>query len=243
MPPEYRRQSRSYTILWMFVVLVLLVLAFYLGSHFAMQPAPQQPVVATSTPVVVQAGTEYYANPSEWQTYTDTTAGYSVAYPITFSTSEPNLPKPSTAWLTNNSANTTGLQTFTLTTPAAFEPQTNFLDATLSIGYSMTTKALQNCLTAVNGEATSTNSINSPQGTDVINNATFTVFTLSNPGAGNLYDTTSYRTIHAGACYAVEYTIHSAELGNYPTSYNLQQFDEAQVSAVLDRIVGTFTFL
>jgi hypothetical protein len=45
----------------------------------------------------------------------------------------------------------------------------------------------------------------------------------------------------AGACYAVEYSIHSAQLANFPSSYQLQQFNEAQMEAVLNNIVGTFT--
>jgi hypothetical protein len=233
MPPR-RRTSYSYGILWVIAALILMVLAFYVGTHFSTAQTPA-PVVATTTPSVVVEGAAYYANPSEWQTYTNNTGGYSIEYPTDFDTVEPTSVAPTTDWMANNIAQAPGIKSFTLTIPAAFEPQTNFVDATLTIGYSQNTKAIANCLIAQNGEATSTSQTNT--------NATFATFTLSNAGAGQLYDTTSYRTTHAGACYAVEYTIHSTELGNFPASYNMQAFDEQQVQTVLNTIVGTFTFL
>jgi hypothetical protein len=236
MPPEYRRQRRSTLVLWIIVVLAFLVIAFYVGTRFAPMPTLQPSVIATTTaPTVVQAGAEYYSNPAEWQTYSDTSAGYSIAFPIDFTVTEPTSVKASTSWRMNNIDQTSGVQTFTLVVPAAFEPQTNFANAMLTVGSSQSTKALSDCLIAQNGEATSS--------TQVINGSTFTIFTSSNPGAGQLYDTTSYRTTHASTCYAIEYTIHSSQLGNFPASYDLQQFDENQVDAVLNTIVGTFTFL
>ena len=70
-----------------------------------------------------------------------------------------------------------------------------------------------------------------------------TVFSINDAGAGNLYDKTSYRAVRGGTCWAIEYTVHSTQIANYPDSYNLQPFDEARVKAVLDRLVGTFAFL
>jgi hypothetical protein len=79
--------------------------------------------------------------------------------------------------------------------------------------------------------------------TTTINGVMFTIFKSASAGAGNFYDTTSYRTIHLGSCFAVEYTVHSNQIANYPSSYNLQPFDENKVTAVLDLMVGTFKFL
>lgn len=76
-----------------------------------------------------------------------------------------------------------------------------------------------------------------------MNGIVFTVFHSNDAGAGNYYETTSYRTLHAGQCYAIEYTIHSGQIANYPARYGLKPFDEAQLTDVLDRIVGTFKFL
>lgn len=223
-------------LIWILLVILVVALAFYLGMRTG---GSISSATATSTPVVARtsppAGSNYYSNPAQWQTYTDTSAGYSISYPTDFSVDEPTSISPSTDWRMNNVDQAPGIKTFTLTVPAAFEPQTNFVGATLTVGYSQNNTALADCLIAQNGEATSS--------TQMIGNTTFTVFTLSNPGAGQLYDTTSYRTTHAGACYAVEYTVHSAQLGNFPSSYGLQQFDESQVDAVLNQIVGTFSFL
>lgn len=230
------QKNRGSAVVWIVVLIVFAAAAFYLGLHYGTPAPAQNPVIATSTsPVVVQEGSEYYSNVAEWQSYQDTAAGYAIAYPIDFSTDEPLSLKSSTDWLTNNVAQAPGFKIFTLTIPKVFEPQTNFSDATLTVGYSKNAAALADCLIAQNGESTST--------PVAINNADFTVLTSNDAGAGNLYETTSYRTTHAGACYVVEYTVHSAQLGNYPTSYNLSQFDETRVRGVLDTIVGTFRFL
>ena len=76
----------------------------------------------------------------------------------------------------------------------------------------------------------------------MINGIDFTVFHFSDAGAGNIYETTSYRTVHGGQCWAIEYTIHSSQIGNYPPKYGLQPFNEATLHDVLDRIAGTFKF-
>ena len=78
--------------------------------------------------------------------------------------------------------------------------------------------------------------------TTTIGGTLFSKFRFTAAGAGSIYDTTSYRTVHAGACYAIEYTIHSSQIANYPSTYNLKPFSAAPLTAVLDRIVGTFQF-
>jgi hypothetical protein len=75
-----------------------------------------------------------------------------------------------------------------------------------------------------------------------INGITFTAFNFAGAGAGNYYETTSYRTLHAGQCYAVEYTVHSGQIANYPASYDLQPFNESKINTVMQAVVGTFKF-
>ena len=135
-------------------------------------------------------------------------------------------------------ANAPGIKYFTLTVPRAFEPQTNFVDATLTVGASANNTAVAQCLTPdqSGGPATATSSA-------TINGINFTVFKSTGAGAGNYYETTSYRTLHAGECYAVEYTVHSGQIANYPASYNLQPFNEQQIDSVMQNIVGTFKFM
>ena len=99
--------------------------------------------------------------------------------------------------------------------------------------------AVQQCLTP---DQTGVPNAGAPA-TTTINGIVFTIFQSADAGAGNYYQTTSYRTLHAGACYAVEYTLHSSQILNYPAQYNLQQFDPNKVTDVLNRIVGTFKFM
>jgi len=124
-----------------------------------------------------------------------------------------------------------------LTIPSAFEPQTNLADATLTVGGSKNSAAIAECLTPdqSGGPATATSSV-------TIDGIPFVLSTFNSAGAGNLYATASYRTIHAGECYAIEYTIHSSQIANYPSSYNLQPFDASKISSLMQTIINTFKF-
>jgi hypothetical protein len=81
-----------------------------------------------------------------------------------------------------------------------------------------------------------------PTSSVAINGTGFTVFHSVGAGAGNFYETTSYRTLRAGQCWAIEYTIHSSNIGVYPPEYGLKPFDETKLHDVLDRIAETFCF-
>ncbi len=223
------------------IALILFVALPFIGFWYGMQygelvaPINNLSVAATTSTAV---GAAYYSNTTEWQTDANNTAGgFSIAYPIDFPIIDSYSAAPSTDWRAGANG-TPGITYFTLTIPSAFEPQTNFADAKLTVGGSAAQAAVANCLALdpTGGPAMATSSV-------TINGIQFTVFKSSDVGAGNIYETTSYRTMHAGECYAVEYTIHSSEIGNYPPQYNLQQFDESQLTDVLDRIVGTFKFM
>lgn len=177
----------------------------------------------------------YYKNISEWQT-DQNNGGWSIAYPIDFETNDVYSPTPVDNWREGSSGGP-GLQPFTLTIPRAFEPQTNFVGAALTVGMSSNSKAVAQCLVP------ETTDNQTSVATTTINGIVFTVVHLTDVGAGNIYETTSYRTLHAGQCYAIEYTIHSAQIGNYPPEYGLVPLDEVKLHDVLDRIVGTFKFL
>lgn len=176
----------------------------------------------------------YYKNVSEWQTYQDN-AGWSIAYPIDFNVENFYLPTPVDNWRAGTSGGP-GLQLFKLTIPKALEPQTNFNEAVLSVGMSSNKKAITQCLIAETTDGRTSTS------TMMINDTVFTIFHFADVGLGNYYETTSYRTLHAGQCYAVEYTIHSSQIMNYPLEYHLKPFNEMKLRDVLDRIVGTFRF-
>ena len=78
--------------------------------------------------------------------------------------------------------------------------------------------------------------------TTQIAGATYTVLHSSDAGAGNFYDTTSYRISRNSQCYAIEYIIHYANIKNFPKG-TVKQFDEASLAAKLDAIARSFAFL
>jgi hypothetical protein len=193
---------------------------------------------AATTTGSADTAAAYYNDPAEWQTDTNNTAGgFSIAYPIDFDYSDNYPATLSTDWRVNAN-NVSGIKYFTLTVPRAFEPQTNFGDATLTVGASGATAAITACMTPDQGggPAIATSSA-------TINGTTFTIFKSSDAGAGNYYETTSYRTLHANKCYAVEYTVHSAQIANYPSSYGLQPLNEQKINSLMQNIIGTFKFL
>lgn len=157
----------------------------------------------------------YYTNVSEWQAYANNSPGWGIAYPVDFETQgSPGK--------------------FELVVPRLFEPHTNFAEAKLTVGQSI---PASDCMKPTPGGP-----VPVPTSTAVINGVTFNVFRSDGAGAGNFYDTTSYRTVHYGKCFALEYTIHSTNIYNYPQEYHLREFNAARVRGMLDRIVGTFKF-
>lgn len=228
------------------VALVLFVglpfLGFYWGLYYGKIEGANN--ASHLTPTVSQGsaseGTSglipYYTTPSEWQTDANNTAGaFSIAYPIDFTTQDNYTARTSTDWRWNANG-IEGVNYFTLTVPRAFAPQTNFVNAVLTVGASSNATAIAQCMQqSQNGELTATSSA-------VINGVPFTLFHSNGVGAGNYYDTTSYRTIHAGKCYAVEYTVHSTQIMNYPASYHLKPFSKSRIDSLMKRIVDTFKF-
>jgi len=191
---------------------------------------------SSSSPAISSGIDPYYKDIGEWQT-DGNNAGFSIAYPIDFDTTDNYVAAPTENWREGISGGS-GIQFFTLVIPRAFEPQTNFADAKLTVGMSSDAAAVAQCL--VPEPSGPPNQL--PTSTAIINGTAFTIFHTNDAGAGNFYETTSYRTRHAGQCWAVEYTIHSSQIGNYPVEYQLKPFDEAALHDVLDRIVGTFKF-
>ncbi len=200
------------------VIAILIAFAVYHGWH-------------RNDTLQTQQEPSPYTDVSTWHTENDT-RGFSLSYPVDFEANEIHN-VASVDWRINADGNP-GMPLFTLTIPKVFEPQTNFSDAKLTVGMSSQTKAVQGCLTPDPSGGTI-----GVAGTVSIQGTTFHIFTFSDAGAGNIYDTTSYRTVHNGACWAVEYTIHSTQLANYPAELHLSQFNEVRVKQVLDRVVGT----
>lgn len=226
------------------VFVVLPFVFFYFGVRYGTMVgylnATQEINLLSATSSSSQAGngeTAYYQNPAAWQTDANNTAGgFSIAYPIDFDTQDNIMLSPSTDWRIDANS-MPGVIYFTLTVPRAFEPQTNFAGATLTVGASGNAAAIAQCIKA--GASSGPFAATS---TAAVNGIDFTVFHSTGVGAGNYYDTTSYRTLHADKCYAVEYTIHSTQIMNYPASYGLHPYDQQKIDTLMQAIVGTFTF-
>jgi hypothetical protein len=163
-------------------------------------------------------------------TYTNATNGISFSYPRSFVVE--NKLSAQDAW--RNNATSSGTLMVTVTTPASYVKGTNFADAKLGAGFSADASEVDSC--------TSASSFETKTGTQVINGVTFSKFTTSDAAAGNRYDTTSYRTVHGGKCYAVEYTIHYGNIQNYDPNQGIKEFDESAVKKAFDDIVSSFKF-
>jgi len=209
-------------------------IGFYYGARFGVAAQSVRDFNAAQS----AAGTDYYHQPATWQTESAFPEYFSIAYPLDFNIDD-QAALPSPAWRLNAPEGDAGTLFFTLTVPRAFEPQTNFADAKLTVGESSRGASVASCLAT--DQSGGPNAV--PTSTAVIDGVPFTVFHSNDAGAGNFYETTSYRAIHGGACWAIEYTIHSANIGNYPPEYQLKPFDRAKAADVLDRIARTFRFL
>lgn len=117
--------------------------------------------------------------------------------------------------------------------PKALSKGTNLGEAALYIGASSTAAAKASWNKAQNGE-TST-------GTFVWNGVSYAVFTMTDAGAGNLYDMVIYRTLHKGVCFEVVELLHSSNIGNYPAG-TVKEFDKAKFQSYLAAIVSTLKF-
>ena len=167
-------------------------------------------------------------------TFTSESKTFSFSYPSNLSVTGSNAGYTQ-SWMVN--ATTSGMILAQINVPSSYEPGTNFGDAKFTVGTSADPSALATCLTynpTGGPKATST--------TATINGTTYTVMQSSDVGAGNYYDTTSYRAERDSQCYAIEYTIHYANFQNYPKG-SVKQFDEAALKSTLDGIAQSFTFL
>jgi hypothetical protein len=187
------------------------------------QPSVQAATPAPAVPVVPVAP----ALPADWKVVSSAKGGFTIAFPKKLDGKETD---PSATGMTP------GVR-FLLDVPDSFEPKTNFGDATLTVGASGGKAALAQCMKQ---EETDGDPVR-PKNVD-LNGASFTVFSSTNMGCGSAQDTTSYRIVHAGQCYAVNYTIASAYINNYDPADHIKNFDDGKVTALMESIVATFKF-
>lgn len=117
-----------------------------------------------------------------------------------------------------------------------FAEKTNFGEARFTVGTSVAPGAVKNCLNFQYADQ-------GKMSTTIINGRQFTKIQFTDAGAGNLYETTSYRTVYNNQCYALEYMIHSSNIQNYDPSQGVKAFDKAKVTSVLEGMTQSFKFI
>jgi membrane-bound inhibitor of C-type lysozyme len=168
------------------------------------------------------------------KTFTDQGKLFTFSYPQAFSIVGGGIGYTEN-WKTNTDG-TLGLILAQVNVPQTYQPKTNFGDAKFTVGTSVDAKAIKNCLTDMSGSGVTKSTV-------TINNITYTKFVSTDAGAGNRYETTSYRTVQDNQCFALEYTIHYAELANFDPSTGVTAYNSVQVHNDLDSIVQSFNFL
>jgi len=166
-------------------------------------------------------------------TYTDAGKSFSFSYPKEFSFFGGDG-SYTQDWRVNTT--TLGFLFTVVHIPKSFMPSTNFGEAKFTVGTSVDPEAIKNCLVADNGSVLKNSKV-------MIGDTSFTEITLSDAGAGNFYETTSYRVVKNNQCYAVEYTIHSTNIGNYSPDQGIKEFDKTKIISILEKIVQSFRFL
>lgn len=200
---------------FIFLVIALLIVFGYL--HYEGMNNPVVPPAQPATPIETPKPGTY------------TGADFSFTYDPQF-TATGNA--STTPWRVNTTSE--GVLLAKVNIPDTFEPSTNFRGATFTVGRSDSVEGIRDCRIPTNGERM--------KGTKTIDGVTWNIITLTDAGAGNYYDTTSYRYLINGSCYALEYTIHSTNIGNYDPSQGIAEFDTQKVVSVLETMVDSFQF-
>lgn len=160
--------------------------------------------------------------------YTEQSGTYSFNYNSNFTVVGGEETKPTKDWRLD--ATTLGVLLSTLTVPKSYMPGTNFSDAKFTIGRSTNPADIKSCLSVPNDKTVTSAKI-----------AGYPAKKIQTIGAaaGNLYETTTYRAILDGDCYALEYTIHSTNIANYSPDQNIKEYDKAKIQQELETIIAT----
>ena len=201
---------------WSIIILILAILvaayAVYDTQHPRQTPLPQ------NTPQIIPGVSSVE--------YRDGEFGFSIFYPETANPSVTNydgyLPRTQTP-----------AASFVL--PANMSLGTNLSEAGVYIGATSSPAIVATC-------ASSSPELNeTAQGTTTISGTNFSVFTSSDAGAGNFYETKTLRTVHGDLCFEIVELLHSTNIGNYDPGTVLV-FDKTAFQGYLDAMVKTFTF-
>jgi hypothetical protein len=215
--------NRNIKILSLISIVVLLLLVVYGFYHYFIATNGQDKNTITETT----------PPPSNISTFTDPNNTFSFEYNPSFSVTAGDG-QPTIDWRMNSN-NLNGILLAKVSVPKEYIPNTNFSDARLTIGMSGDNQALKTCFAKDQNETVG--------GQEMIGGYPFAKFTANDAGAGNFYETTSYRAILGQYCYVVEYTIHSSNIGNYSPDQGITEFDKTKIQNELENIVTSFKFL
>ena len=210
-----------------FAVVVILVIFFIIKGTKTNNPSPS----STDTQTSITVGTS--PDTSTDLTFSDSVHHVNFQYPSDMALQSFTNGSGSPSWSANSSTGGTLISDVVL--DKSFEPNTNFQEVKFTVGSSTDVTAIAQCANAQNGEVA--------QGTTSINGVFFSKFSLGDAGAGNFYDTTSYRTIYNNECYAVEYTIHTTNIGNYDPSQGISNYNKTPITTLLESVAQSFKFL
>ena len=173
---------------------------------------------------------------SEINTFTDTGKTFSFSYPKQYVLSGGDIGYTQD-WSYLATYGDMGLILARVNIPRTFfTEKTNFGDARFTIGTSVAPGAVKNCLNFQYAKS-------GTMSTTTINGRQFTKIQFTDAGAGNFYETTSYRMVYNSQCYAIEYIIHSSNIYNYSPDQGVKAFDKAKIISVLEGIVQSFKFI
>ena len=172
------------------------------------------------------------ASVKDLKTYTEPSGIYRFSFDPRFMVISGDDTKPTKDWRLNSTAE--GILLTMLTIPRPYQPSTNFSEAKLTIGRSTDPSAIRDCV-VVETWARTVASV-------TIDGYVFKKVSFSDAGAGNFYDTTSYRAVLDGDCYVIEYTVHSTNIGNYSPDQGIKEFDRANVQNELESAIQSSRF-
>jgi hypothetical protein len=214
------------------IIIGIIALVIILIAFFAVRSSNNRnPVPATDTHTSTQTDEPSVAGEDSRQ-FVD--SRFTFIYPKDFAVSgSPNV--KTKEWRIDTT--TTGYQIAVVTIPKSYMPGTNFSDAKLTVGVSTDKAELSGAGCPAGVKFSETGGATAV----TIHGQTYTKIVRTEAAAGNLYETTSYFTVRDGDCYAIEYTIHSTNIANYPAG-QVTEFDKQKITDILDNIVKSFTF-